>query len=440
MGLENPAETMPGGFSENPSKKPNKQYKYTYAHTRRACYMGYITQAVINNLAPLLFIIFRNRFGLSLEETGRLILINFGVQLIADVLAVKCMDTLGWRRAALLAHVFCVLGLICLGVLPNLLPSPYLGLILAVVVCALGGGLLEVLVSPIVEALPSDNHKGAMSLLHSFYCWGQVATVLLSTLFLQLLGENLWMLLPFLWALVPLWNLFRFRKVPIEAPSGDVKMMSLRELLSHRVFIVALLLMLCSGASELTMSQWSSLFAEQGLRLPKVLGDILGPCLFAVFMGIGRTVYGIRGEKLNLRLSLLFCGVLCTACYLTAVFSPWPFLSLFGCAFCGLAVSLMWPGTFSLSAAAFPRGGSVMFGLLAVFGDLGGSLGPWLAGVVSDAAEAAPQAFSFLPAGGAMKYGILAGVVFPLLMILGAALFSSPSGHKSKTAGQNENE
>ncbi len=398
----------------------------TYTHTRHACYMGYVTQAVINNLAPLLFVIFRKQFGLSLEETGRLILINFGVQLIADILAVKCMDKIGWRNAAILSHVFCIVGLVCLSVLPNVLPSPYLGLILSIVICALGGGLLEVLVSPIVEALPSEHHESAMSLLHSFYCWGQVATVLLSTLFLFLLGENLWMLLPLFWVLVPFLNLFRFRKVPMITPAPDEKMMSVKELLSRRLFLTALLLMLCSGASELTMSQWSSLFAEQGLHLPKVLGDVMGPCLFAVFMGIGRTLYGVFGQKINLRLSLLGCGALCTLCYLTTVFAPWPFLSLFGCAFCGFSVSLMWPGTFSLSAAAFPKGGSAMFGMLAVFGDMGASLGPWIAGIVSDMAESMPQAFPAFPSGGsAMKYGILAAVIFPMLMIVGALFFRS---------------
>lgn len=400
--------------------------EFTYSHTRFACYTGYITQAVINNLAPLLFVIFRRYFGLSLEETGRLIFINFGVQLMADILAMKLMDKIGWRKSAMLAHVLAVLGLISLAVLPNALPVPYAGLILAVCICAIGGGLLEVLVSPIIEALPADNHESAMSLLHSFYCWGQVGTVLLSTLFLEILGENLWMILPLCWTLVPLWNFFRFRKVPIATPPSDVKMMSVKDLLSHRLFLVALLLMLCAGASELTMSQWSSLFAEQGLQLPKMLGDVLGPCLFAVFMGIGRTIYGVFGDRLNLRLSILACAGLCILCYLTTVFAPWPILSLFGCAFCGFSISLMWPGSFSLSAAAFPKGGSAMFGMLAVFGDLGAALGPWMAGIVSNAAESAPQLFPVFTGSSPMKWGLLAAVIFPLLMVLGALCFRMP--------------
>ena len=401
----------------------------TYQHTTRACYVGSMSQAVVNNLAPLLFVIFQDQFSLSFEQVGRLILLNFGVQLIADVLSVRYVDRIGYRRAAILAHVFCALGLALLGLLPGLLPAPFIGLHAAVITYALGGGLLEVLVSPIVEALPNADKEGAMSLLHSFYCWGQVLVVLVSTAFIRLFGAGLWPLLPLLWALVPFFNLFRFRRVPLVEPAKGEKLMSLSELAHDRMFLIALLLMLCSGAAELSMSQWSSLFAERGLGVPKMLGDLLGPCLFAILMGIGRAAYGIYGSRLNLRYALLFCSGLCILCYLTTVFAPWPLLSLIGCALCGLSVSLMWPGTCSMSAARFPRGGTALFGMLAVFGDLGGSLGPWLTGIVSDAAPKLPALSGLFAAPGAdagqlaLKCGLLAAAIFPLLMLIGVSFF-----------------
>ena len=401
----------------------------TYKHTTHACYVGSMSQAVVNNLAPLLFVIFQDQFSLSFEQVGRLILLNFGVQLIADVLSVRYVDRIGYRRAAILAHVFCALGLALLGLLPGLLPAPFIGLHAAVITYALGGGLLEVLVSPIVEALPNADKEGAMSLLHSFYCWGQVLVVLVSTAFIRLFGAGLWPLLPLLWALVPFFNLFRFRRVPLVEPAKGEKLMSLSELAHDRMFLIALLLMLCSGAAELSMSQWSSLFAERGLGVPKMLGDLLGPCLFAILMGIGRAAYGIYGSRLNLRYALLFCSGLCILCYLTTVFAPWPLLSLIGCALCGLSVSLMWPGTCSMSAARFPRGGTALFGMLAVFGDLGGSLGPWLTGIVSDAAPKLPALSGLFAAPGAdagqlaLKCGLLAAAIFPLLMLIGVSFF-----------------
>lgn len=406
----------------------NQAGKYTYKHTVHACYTGYITQAIINNLTPLLFTIFQTEFGITFEEVGRLILINFGVQICADVFSVRYVDKIGYRRSAMAAHILCVAGLACLAVLPHILP-PYAGLVTAVVIYALGGGLLEVLVSPIVDSLPGDSKAGAMSLLHSFYCWGQVAVVLLTTLFVKLAGSQLWPALPLLWALVPFYNIFRFAKVPLVPPLEEEKLMTVRELVKNKIFIAALLLMLSAGASELIMSQWSSLFAEKGLGVSKMLGDLLGPCLFAVFMGIGRTVYGFWGEKLNLKRVLAVCGALCVACYLVTVFSPWPIFSLLGCALTGLSVSLMWPGVFSLSSRTFPRGGTAMFGMLAIFGDLGGSLGPWLSGVVSDVSQKLPVVSRWAASTGealsqaGLKSGILAGTLFPLLLLVGLAMF-----------------
>lgn len=383
--------------------------KYTYKHTLHACYLGYITQAINNNLAPILFVIFQDKFQISFEMIGRLIFINFGTQIVADILSVKYIDKIGYRRAAILAHICSATGLLGLGIFPLIFPNPYLGLTVAVMIYAMGGGIIEVLVSPIVESLPGDAKASAMSLLHSFYCWGQMGVVLVTTLILKLFGTDIWFILPMAWSIVPIYNLFQFRKVPLMPTVAEEEKTPIRQLFSSRAFLIAMLLMICAGACELTMSQWSSLFAQKGLNVPKVMGDLLGPCLFAILMGIGRTIYGIYGTRIKLKTALLISGLLCIICYLITVFSPWPVLSLFGCALSGLSVSLMWPGTFSLTASDYPRGGAAMFGILAICGDIGCSIGPWMAGIISDMY-------------GGLKFGILTGVIFPILLFIGVTM------------------
>ncbi|MEU7863906.1 MFS transporter [Nonomuraea sp. NPDC049141] len=384
----------------------------TFAHTRRACYAGYITQAIVNNLAPLLFIVFQTRYQVPYEMLGRLVLLNFATQLVTDLVAVKVVDRTGYRVPLVLAHVFSVAGLVLLAVAPSALPSPYWGLAVAVVVYGIGGGLLEVLVSPVVDALPAPKeHRAAtMSLLHSFYCWGQVAVVLGTTLILAWIGDSAWQVLPLLWAFVPLGGLVLFLRVPLPATVPDEHRTGLGALLRTPSFAAALLLMLCAGAAELTMSQWSSLFAEQGLGAAKVWGDLAGPCLFAVLMGLGRIAYGLWGSRIPLLPAVIACGALATACYLAAALARDPVLSLVGCALCGLAVSLMWPGTFSLTAARFPLGGAAMFGVLAMFGDAGAAAGPWLAGAVADG--------DLLDDGSGLRAGLLVGTVFPLAVVV----------------------
>lgn len=409
-----------------------------YKKTVHSCYIGYISQAIVNNLAPLLFIIFQTSFSLSYEEMGRLVLLNFGTQIGADFLAVKITGRLGYRFCTVLAHIFCTVGLVLLGILPLLLPSPYLGLMIAVVIYALGGGFIEVLVSPIVESLPGDAKASAMSLLHSFYSWGQMGVVLISTIALRLIGSGLWYLLPIVWAVIPFYNIFRFLKVPLIEPEPEEKLMSWRDLRKSGLFWLFLLLMMCAGASELTMSQWSSLFAEEGLGVSKVMGDLLGPCLFAVFMGLGRTLYGVFGQRLHLQHALLVCGGLCVVCYAVTIFAPVPVLSLLGCAFCGFSVSLMWPGTFSMAAATFPCGGTVMFGVMAVFGDIGGAIGPWAAGMVSDLIQGTALAAGLSEQTGqaltqiGLKSGLLLAIVFPLALLIGVSCVRK----RSASAGQ----
>lgn len=414
----------------------------TFDHTRRACYAAYITQAIVNNLVPLLFIVFQTRYHISYEMLGRLVLLNFTTQLITDFVVIKVVDRMGYRMPLVLAHAFCTVGLVLLAVLPSMLPSPYVGLSLAIVVYAIGGGLLEVLVSPVVEALPSrqENKAAAMSLLHSFYCWGQVAVVLGTTLLLAQIGQAAWQVLPLVWAAVPLVNLLVFLRVPLPETVPDEHRTTVKKLFATSAFVMALVLMLCAGAAELTMSQWSSLFAEQGLKMPKVWGDLAGPCLFAVLMGVGRFIYGLWGEKIPLIPSMAACGTLASVCYLMAALSSNPMLSLLGCTLCGLAVCLMWPGTYSLAAARFPLGGAAMFAILALFGDAGAAAGPWLAGAVADT-TIRPQStlgeFTRLllrPVGSGLRAGVLIGTIFPLGVTVTALAYGITARRQARVA------
>lgn len=388
-----------------------------------ACYRGYITQGIVNNLSPLFFVIFQDHFGIDYMLISALILCNFVTQVITDMLAVRYVDRIGMRRAAVLAHVLAFSGLAMQGILPNILPAPYIGLVIATVINGIGGGLIEVIISPIVDSCPGDAKASAMSLLHSFYCWGQVGVVLITTLLLRVIGEDLWYIIPLLWSLIPFYNLFSFLKVPLMPAIPEDEKTPLRTLLKSKIFLVAMLLMLCAGASELAMCQWSSLFAERALSVTKVMGDLMGPCLFAVLMGIGRTIFGIWGEKINLAHALMATAALCVLCYIGAGLFDNPILSLISCALCGISVSLMWPGTFSLVSAIYPKGGTAMFGTLAILGDVGCSVGPALFGAVSTAvANAAVNSASADQLG--LKSGMLVSIIFPLFIVIGVALIT----------------
>lgn len=381
--------------------------KKNYQYTIYACYVGYIVQAIINNLPPLLFLTFQRDFQISMEQTGLLISINFGTQILVDLAAAKYVDRIGYRRAVVAAHVFSALGLVGLGVLPRILSNPYGGLILAMVCNAVGGGLIEVLISPIVEAAPASSAKEtAMSLLHSFYCWGHVSVVILSTIGFRVFGMEHWYYLPILWSIIPLANIILFVQVPIRTLVDEDEQIPTGRLLTMGSFWLFFALMVCAGASEQGMSQWASLFAEEGLKQSKTMGDLLGPCMFAVLMGSSRAFYGKFGEKINLKGFMMGSAVLCVISYLLAVLMKNPVLALLGCGLCGLSVGIMWPGTFSLAAKGCPQGGTAMFALLALAGDVGCASGP---GVVS------------LVSGYFSEYGIKAGlaaaILFPCLML-----------------------
>lgn len=400
----------------------------TFKATRYACYMGSMTQAIIVNLAPIFFIIFQTQFGISDEQTGRLILVNFATQIVADIIATRYGDRMGYRASAIAAVTLCFVGLLSLSILPGVMPNPYAGLLISTVVYATGGGFLEVMISPIVESLPGDEKATAMSLLHSFYCWGQALVVLGTTLALWAFGHSIWRAIPLVWSLLPLAAFFMFTRVPLLPTVSEHEKTSVRQLFSSRIFILALLMMMASGSSELTMSQWSSLFAEKGLGVSKIIGDLLGPCLFALMMGVVRAFYGINGSKINLNNALIISGALCIVCYGMAIFFNNPFLSLAGCALCGISVALMWPGTLSMTAAMFPVGGATMFGILAIFGDVGGSIGPWLAGFSSDWIKRSSLIdwISGATNLGAdqigLKAGLLVGMIFPILLFIGALM------------------
>lgn len=381
--------------------------KKNYQYTIYACYVGYIVQAIINNLPPLLFLTFQRDFQISMEQTGLLISINFGTQILVDLAAAKYVDRIGYRRAVVAAHVFSALGLVGLGILPRIMSDAYGGLILAMVCNAIGGGLIEVLISPIVEAAPASSAKEtAMSLLHSFYCWGHVSVVILSTVGFRVFGMGHWYYLPILWSIIPLANIILFLQVPIRALVDEDEQIPTGKLLTMGSFWLFFALMVCAGASEQGMSQWASLFAEEGLKQSKTVGDLLGPCMFAVLMGSSRAFYGKFGEKINLKGFMMGSAVLCVISYLLAVLMKNPVLALLGCGLCGLSVGIMWPGTFSLAAKGCPQGGTAMFALLALAGDVGCASGPGVVSLVS----------GYFPEYG-IKAGLAAAILFPCLML-----------------------
>ena len=383
--------------------------KYSYDSTMRACFTGYIVQAIVNNFAPLLFLTFQRTYHIPLQQITLLVTFNFGIQLLTDLLSVAFVDRMGYRASMLLAHILSALGLICLTVLPERMGHPFAGILISVIVYAVGGGLLEVLVSPVVEACPSTHKEKAMSMLHSFYCWGHVGVVLFSSIFFKLAGIENWKLLAVLWAVIPILNALIFTRVPIAPvlPEGE-EGMTIVTLFQNRTFWLLFVMMICAGASEQSVSQWASLFAEKGLGISKTAGDLAGPMAFAFLMGASRAFYGKYGEKINLDRFMAVSSGLCILSYLCLVLMPVPVLSLAGCALCGLSVGILWPGTFSRASKALPAGGTALFALLALGGDIGCSGGPTLVGMVSGMCK------------GNLKAGILAALIFPVLLLTGA--------------------
>ena len=384
--------------------------KSKYQKTLIACYLGFITQAITANFAPLLFLTFHRTYQISLGRIAFISTAFFFTQLLVDLFCAKYVDRIGYRRSVIASEVFSASGLIGLAFLPSLLPDPYVGILISVIIYAMGSGLIEVLVSPIVEACPFDNKESVMSLLHSFYCWGSVGVILLSTIFFAIFGIENWRILACIWALIPLYNTFNFISCPIESLTEEGEGLSIRQLCHIPIFWIALILMVCAGASEISMAQWASAYVESALGISKSIGDIIGPCLFAVMMGMSRSFYGKYGENIDLMKFMIGSGALCLVCYLLSALAPLPFLNLVGCAVCGFSVGIMWPGTISIASKKIPLGGTAMFALLAMAGDLGGSVGPGIVGFVTQNAN------------DNLKVGMLAGCVFPTVLVLSVLL------------------
>ena len=377
-----------------------------YKKTLLACYLGFITQAIVANFAPLLFLKFHMDYDIPLGTIALISSVFFFTQLLVDLFCAKYVDKIGYRRSIVASEVFAAAGLIGLAVLPGLFSNPFTGIMISVILYATGSGLIEVLCSPIVEACPFDNKESVMSLLHSFYCWGSVGVILISTLFFAVFGIENWRWIACLWALVPLFNVYNFMTCPIEHLVEEGGGMGIIDLFKKPLFWVSLVLMICAGASELSMAQWASAYAEGALMISKTVGDLVGPCLFAVTMGISRVFFGKYGERIDLRKYMVGSGILCFICYMMASFSSNMIVGLLGCIICGFSVAIMWPGTISISSKTFPAGGTAMFALLAMAGDLGGTIGPSLVGRIAQ------------NNGDAMQYGLRAGSVFPVILVI----------------------
>ena len=399
-------------------RKSMKNYKKTKA----ACYLGFITQAIAANFAPLLFLKFHTDYNISLGNIALISTFFFFTQLLVDLFCAKYVDRIGYRTCIVASEVCSAAGLVGLAFLPEILPSPFAGIILSVILYAIGSGLIEVLGSPIVEACPFENKEATMSLLHSFYCWGYVGTILVSTVFFLLFGIDSWKWLAILFALIPTINIYNFATCPIESLVEDGEGMGIRKLFSNPLFLIAIMMMVCSGASELAMAQWASAYAESALGFYKAVGDIAGPCMFAVTMGISRVLFGKAGDKMNLNKFMIGSGILCFICYLLASFSNNPLVGLAGCIVCGFSVGIMCPGTISISSKAFPTGGTAMFALLAMAGDLGGSIGPAIVGAVADRFQ------------GSIHIGMRIGLLFPITLCFMLFLFMALNQRRQKSA------
>lgn len=377
-----------------------------YRKTKTACYLGFVTQAIAANFAPLLFLKFHNDYNISLGNIALISTCFFFTQLLVDLFCAKFVDKIGYRICIVASEVCSAAGLIGLAFLPDILPNPFTGILCSVIVYAIGSGLIEVLGSPIVEACPFENKEATMSLLHSFYCWGAVGTILISTLFFLLFGMDSWKWLAVLWALIPTYNIYNFATCPIEHLVEEGSGMGIRELFQKPLFWISVCLMICSGASELAMAQWASAYAEAALGLSKAIGDLTGPCMFAVTMGISRVIFGKYGDRIDLMKFMTGSGILCVVCYLLTSLSSNPLIGLIGCIVCGFSVGIMWPGTISISSKKFPLGGTAMFALLAMAGDLGGSIGPGIVGYITQAA------------GDNIRIGMSVGLVFPVILLV----------------------
>ena len=408
---------------------------YTYQSTRKACYLGSVIQAITVNVPPVFFIIFQDDYGVSYAQLGALVMLTFVVQIVVDLILAKASQYFRTRTLLVACGICNCIGYGLLALAPALFPNnTFFGLIIAALVYSTGAGIIEATTSPVVDALPAEDKGSSMAFLHSFYCWGQLSAVLITTLLLVVLGRENWQLIMLFWMIFPAVDAFLFARSSMPPMKSGAEHGGMKKLLSMKLFWAAMMVMVASGASELAMSQWSSLFAQKGLNLNKTLGDLAGPCFFALLMGLGRVFYGIKGDKLRMDRALVLSALLCIGSYLLTVFSPSPVLALIGCGICGLSVSLMWPGTLVMASKAIPTGGTALFALLALGGDVGCSAGPWLTGIVSDTIQNSnlSQKLGMAVDEAALSGGLLTAIIFPVILLIFVPIVTKKKGTKEQ--------
>lgn len=384
--------------------------KLSFNHTKAACYIGSISQSIVCGFLPLLFVIFNQDYGIPLAMVTLFSTVNFVIQLIMDFTSLFYIDRVSYRKTIVAAHLLAAFGFLFLGLAAPKIKNIYPAILFSVVLFSAGGGLSEVLLSPIIEGCPSDNKAATMSLLHSMFAFGSVGVILVTNILLFVLGKANWHYIATLWAAIPLFNAGYFMLVPINRIVESDKRMPLSRLFKRKSFLVFVLIMFCSGATEIAMSQWASAFAESSLGVSKAVGDILGPCVFASMMALSRVMYSKLADRINLAKYLMLCGIMTVGCFLTAALSPIKLAALLACGFCGFAVGIIWPGTVSLSAKTYPSGGAAMFGALALAGDVGCTAGPTVVGFVASLF------------GGELRRGLLISCIFPVLLVVSTVL------------------
>ncbi len=377
--------------------------KNKYFSTKLSGYIGFFVQAVVNSFLPILFIALQNVYKLNYKMLGTLMFFNFLAQVFIDAVTPLILSKIGYRKGAFLSQFAAFLGLALLSVLPRLMP-PYFAMILCITIYAIGSGFTEVILSPMIEMLPTRNKAGNMAVLHSFYCWGQACTVVVTTALVYIFGYLNWFIVPLIWSVIPFINMWSFLEVPIVEPDREQKTVSFSQLVRDKKFVIFMLMMFCGGASEIAMVEWASIFAQNALGVSKAVGDIAGPCAFSVFMGLGRIFYAKFSKRISFIKLLIFLNILGFVCYMAVAVCSVATVSLFFCALCGFTVSVSWPGIYSLGAASFKNGGAVMFSALALCGDTGCCLGPWLVGLVADEVG--------------LSYGFAVASVFSLVIVL----------------------
>lgn len=384
--------------------------KLSFNHTKAACYIGSISQSIVCGFLPLLFVIFNQDYGIPLAMVTLFSTVNFVIQLIMDFTSLFYIDRVSYRKTIVAAHLLAAFGFLFLGLAAPKIKNIYPAILFSVVLFSAGGGLSEVLLSPIIEGCPSDNKAATMSLLHSMFAFGSVGVILVTNILLFVLGKANWHYIATLWAAIPLFNAGYFMLVPINRIVESDKRMPLSRLFKRKSFLVFVLIMFCSGATEIAMSQWASAFAESSLGVSKAVGDILGPCVFASMMALSRVMYSKLADRINLAKYLMLCGIMTVGCFLTAALSPIKLAALLACGFCGFAVGIIWPGTVSLSAKTYPSGGAAMFGALALAGDVGCTAGPTVVWFVASLF------------GGELRRGLLISCIFPVLLVVSTVL------------------